>query len=121
MEAYKTTCPDCGYVRFWTGYKTSTGKTEAQLAQMGKDHTVCRRCGSGKALTELVGEPDIGVIAIQEDYVEYVGDLMAQVKQGKNLTPVIIEVPSKYGTKYRDVSEYYRAYIRKFIGFDIEI
>jgi len=74
-----------------------------------------------QALTELIGEPDIGVIAIQEDYVKYVEDLMAQVKEGKSLTPVIIEVPSKYGTKYQDVTQYYKVYIRKFIGFDIEI
>jgi len=74
-----------------------------------------------QALTELIGEPDIGVIAIQEDYVEYVEDLMAQVKEGKSLTPVIIEVPSRYGTKYQDVTQYYKVYIRKFIGFDIEI
>ncbi len=46
---------------------------------------------------------------------------MTQVKEGKSLTPVIIEVPSKYGTKYEDVTEYYKVYIRKFIGFDIEI
>jgi len=74
-----------------------------------------------QALTKLIGEPDIGVIAIQEDYVKYVEDLMAQVKEGKSLTPVIIEVPSKYGTKYQDVPQYYKVYIRKFIGFDIEI
>ena len=74
-----------------------------------------------KALTELIGEPEVGVIAIQEDYAKYVEDLMAQVKEGKSLTPVIIEVPSKYGTKYEDVTEYYKAYIRKFTGFDIEI
>ena len=74
-----------------------------------------------KALTELIGEPDFGIIAIQEDYTEYVEDLMTQVKEGKSLTPVIIEVPSKYGTKYEDVTEYYKAYIRKFTGFDIEI
>ena len=74
-----------------------------------------------KALTELIGKPDIGVIAIQEDYVEYVEDLMTQVEEGKSLTPVIIEVPSKYGTKYEDVTEYYKVYIRKFIGFDVEI
>ncbi len=74
-----------------------------------------------KALTELIGEPEVGIIAIQENYTKYVEDLMAQVKEGKSLTPVIIEVPSKYGTKYQDVTEYYKAYIRKFIGFDIEI
>ncbi len=74
-----------------------------------------------QALTELISEPEFGIIAIQEDYTEYVKDLMAQVEEGKSLTPVIIEVPSKYGTKYEDVTEYYKAYIRKFTGFDIEI
>ncbi len=74
-----------------------------------------------QALTELIGKPEIGIIAIQEDYSQYVVDLMTQVQEGKNLTPVIIEVPSKYGTKHENVSEYYRAYIRKFIGFDVEI
>ena len=74
-----------------------------------------------KALTELMGEPEVGVIVIQEDYAKYVEDLMTQVKEGKSLTPVIIEVPSRYDTKYQDVTQYYKVYIRKFIGFDIEI
>lgn len=74
-----------------------------------------------KALTELIAEPDVGIIAIQEDYAQYVEDLIAQVKERKRLTPVIIEVPSKYGTKYHDVAEYYKSYVRKFTGFDIEI
>jgi len=73
------------------------------------------------ALTELIGEADVGIIAIQEDYAQYVEDLIAQVKEGKRLTPVIIEVPSKYGTKYHDVAQYYKSYVRKFTGFDIEI
>jgi len=74
-----------------------------------------------QALTELIGEPAIGIIAIQEDYTKYVEDLMTQVQEGKSLTPVIIEVPSKHGTKYEDITQYYKVYIRKFIGFDIEI
>ncbi|MFC1950141.1 V-type ATP synthase subunit F [Chloroflexota bacterium] len=74
-----------------------------------------------KALTELMGEPEVGVIAIQEDHAKYVEDLMAQVREDKSLTPVIIEVPSKYGTKYQDITQYYKAYIREFIGFDVEI
>lgn len=74
-----------------------------------------------KAFSSLMDEPDIGIVAIQEDYVKYVEDLMAQVKQGKRITPVIIELPSKYGTKYLDVAEHYKEYIRKFIGFDVEI
>jgi len=74
-----------------------------------------------QALTELIGKPEIGIIAIQEDYTKYAEDLMTQVKEGAKLTPVIIEVPSKYGTKYEDITQYYKVYIRKFIGFDVEI
>ena len=74
-----------------------------------------------RALTTLISEANVGIVAIQEDYVEYVEDLIAQVKEKERTTPVIIEVPSKYGTKYGDVAEYYRAYIRKFIGFDVSL
>jgi len=74
-----------------------------------------------KALAELIGDPDVGIIAIQEDYVKYAEDLVGQVREEQRLTPVIIEVPSKYGTKYEDVIGYYKSYVRKFTGFDIEI
>ena len=74
-----------------------------------------------QALTEVIDEPDIGIIVILEDYMRYIEDLVAQVKEKRVSPPIIIEVPSKYGTRYDDVSQYYKAYIRKFIGFDIEI
>jgi len=74
-----------------------------------------------KALTELINEPDVGVIGILEDYTEYVEDLVTRVRKGRGMTPVIIEVPSKLGTKYRDVKAYYKTFIRESIGFNIEI
>jgi len=74
-----------------------------------------------QALTKLTGEPEVGIIVLQEGYTEYVADLVKQVQEGEKLTPVIIEVPSKHGTKYGDVAEYYRGYIRRSIGFDIKI
>jgi vacuolar-type H+-ATPase subunit F/Vma7 len=74
-----------------------------------------------KALNDLIKEPDIGIIAIQEDYAEHVQDVIERVKEEKRLTPVIIEVPSKHGTKYKDVTGYYKSYVRKFTGFEIEI
>ena len=96
-----------------------------RLAGVNRYHIIKQNSEMGedvrKALTELIGETDIGIIAIQEDYTKYVDDLITQVQEGKSLTPVIIEVPSKYGTKHEDVTQYYKAYIRKFIGFDVEI
>ncbi|MFC1977717.1 V-type ATP synthase subunit F [Chloroflexota bacterium] len=74
-----------------------------------------------KILTELMNDPEVSVIAIQEDYAVFVADLIIQVQEGKSLTPVIIEVPSKYGTKYSDVAKYYKAFVSKFVGFEIEI
>jgi len=74
-----------------------------------------------KALGELIDEPSIAVIVIMEDYAEYVEDLLASVRERKGMTPVIIEVPSKFGTKYTDIVGYYRAFIKQSTGFDVEI
>jgi len=74
-----------------------------------------------KALTELINKPNVGIVVIQEDYTEYVEDLVTQVRKGRGMTPVIIEVPSKFGTKYRNVREHYKTFIKESIGFDVEI
>jgi len=73
------------------------------------------------AVTELIADRDIGVIVILEDYGKYVEDLLAQMRKGKRITPVIIEAPSKFGSKYPDVVGYYKRFIRESIGFDIEL
>ena len=83
------------------------------------DHDV--RENVRKALTELLAEPDVGIAIILEDYAQYVEDLVIQVRRGKGMAPVIIEIPSKFGAKYPDVREYYRALIRESIGFEVEI
>lgn len=74
-----------------------------------------------KALGELIDEAGVGVIVILEDYVEYVKDLLTRLRKGKRVIPVIIDVPSKLGTQCKDVVGYYKAFIRKSIGFDVEI
>ncbi|NWF78246.1 MAG: V-type ATP synthase subunit F [Chloroflexi bacterium] len=74
-----------------------------------------------KTLTELLAEPNVGIVIILEDYAQYVEDLLTQIRKRKGTTPVIVEAPSKFGTKYPNVREYYRALIRESIGFEIEI
>jgi len=74
-----------------------------------------------QALTEFVEEPDIGIIVILEDYAKHVEDLITQAQERKGSPSVVVEVPSKHGTRYEDVAKYYKSYVRKFIGFDIEI
>jgi vacuolar-type H+-ATPase subunit F/Vma7 len=74
-----------------------------------------------KVLTEVLSEANVGIAIILEDYTQYVEDLLTQVRKKRGLTPVIVEVPSKAGTNYPDVREYYRALIRESIGFEVEI
>jgi len=74
-----------------------------------------------QALAEFMEEPDIGIIVILEDYVKHVEDLIAQAQERKGSPSVVVEVPSKRGTRYEDVAKYYKSYVRKFIGFAIEI
>lgn len=62
MEAYKTVCPDCGYTRFWVGYKHGFGKTEEQLRQMHEDAITCAECGFKNAKTVLDRESQIGQV-----------------------------------------------------------
>ncbi len=73
------------------------------------------------ALGELIADSEVSVIAIQEDYVDCVRDMVKSVQAAKSLTPVIIEVPSKHGTKYPNAAEYYKAFVSKFVGFEIQI
>jgi V/A-type H+-transporting ATPase subunit F len=74
-----------------------------------------------KALTELLTEPDVGIVVLLEDYAQYVEDLVTQLRKRRGMTPVIVEAPSKSGTKHPDIREYYRALIRESIGFEVEI
>ena len=74
-----------------------------------------------KALGTLIDEASIGVIVILEDYVEHVKDLLSRVREERRMTPIIIEVPSKFGTKYKDVVGYYKTFIKASIGFEVEI
>ena len=74
-----------------------------------------------EALTEFMSDPEIGIVVILENYAEYVEDIVNKAAERKTSSAVIVEVPSKYGTEHKDVTKYYKSYIRKFIGFDIEI
>lgn len=74
-----------------------------------------------EALSKYLHDPDVGIVVILEDYVEYARDLVTRVRRGKQTTPVIIEVPSRFGMTREDIREYYKAFVRESIGFNIEI
>jgi len=74
-----------------------------------------------RTLREVLSTPDVGIVIVLEDYAQHAQDLIAEVRKRKTTTPVIIEAPSKFGTKHPDVRQYYRALIRESIGFEVEI
>lgn len=96
-----------------------------RLAGASKYHVVTEQGDAREdvrsALGNFLDDPDVGTVVMLEDYGEYARDLVARVRKGKHATPVIVEVPSKFGTTRGDPREYYKALVRESIGFDIEI
>ncbi|MCD4761617.1 hypothetical protein K8R32_01530 [bacterium] len=63
MEAKKTTCPDCGHIRYWTSRRERLlEQTPELLAQIEKKERTCARCGSINAETDLTIDPDNEII-----------------------------------------------------------
>lgn len=73
------------------------------------------------AFAQFTEDVEVGIVVMQEDHAEHVQDLLARQRECKATTPVIVEVPSKSGSKHPDIAAYYKRFIREFIGFDIEI
>lgn len=96
-----------------------------RLAGVGRCHVVKdERQGEGEireALRALLEEPDIAIIVIAEEHAAVVEEELAQLRESRRLVPVVLPVPSRRGTRFGDARTYYRQYIRKFIGFDIEV
>ena len=96
-----------------------------RLAGVRKTHAIPGERNAAEevrsTLQEYVADPDVGVVVLLEEFADIAGDTVAQIKQSKSVLPVIVEVPSKQGTKHPDVVGYYKRFSRKFLGFDIEI
>ena len=74
-----------------------------------------------KVLEELVKKPDTGIIVMPEGYLGYAEDIVSRVRRRNTATPVIVEVPSKSGTAYQDITGYYETFMKKFLGFNVEL
>jgi len=96
-----------------------------RLAGVSRYHIVMDNADSGedvrKAVLSFINDSNVGVIAIQEDYQPFVDEITAGLRREKRVLPVIVEVPSKRGTEQGDVALHYRTFIRRFVGFDVEL
>lgn len=96
-----------------------------RLAGLGSYYTIEKNDNTKndvrQVMKSLIDEPGTSIIAIQADFSGYVRDMIEKVTEEKRLTPVIIEVPSRSGKGSENAAAYYRTFVRKFVGFDIEI
>jgi vacuolar-type H+-ATPase subunit F/Vma7 len=73
-----------------------------------------------KVLSNLTQDVTVGVIALQDNYMPFAEKTIERLRTEKRLTPVIIGVPSKIGARVDTIAEY-KSFIRKFVGFEIQI
>lgn len=96
-----------------------------RLAGLRKTHTIQEERHADenirKALTEYMSDPEVGVVVILEEFAQMASDTVASYRQSRSVLPVIVEVPSKRGTKHPDVVAYYKQFSREYLGFDIEL
>ena len=96
-----------------------------RLAGVRKTHVIPGERNAAEevrsTLREYVSDQEVGVVVLLEEFADIAGDVVAQIRQSKSVLPVVVEVPSKQGTKHPDVVGYYKRFSREFLGFEIEI
>jgi vacuolar-type H+-ATPase subunit F/Vma7 len=74
-----------------------------------------------EALRVLLGDPGIAIIVIQEEHAAVVSAELERLREARRHVPVVLPVASRSAARQLDARQYYREYLRKFIGFDIEV
>jgi vacuolar-type H+-ATPase subunit F/Vma7 len=74
-----------------------------------------------EALASFAADAGIAIIVIQEEHAAAVAAELARLREARRHVPVVLPVASRTAAHRRDAHQYYREYIRKFIGFDIEV
>ncbi|TFG38199.1 MAG: hypothetical protein E4H39_00845 [Syntrophobacterales bacterium] len=73
------------------------------------------------ALKDFSADPLIGIIMIPKNWNEHVVDIVKSIRESKKISTIVIDIPSGYTAEKENVKEYYQAYTRRLIGFNIEI
>lgn len=74
-----------------------------------------------EALRKFERDTSIGIIMIPQNWTGYVDDLLKYIRERKMVTPVIVEIPSKFEREKENVREFYKSYTKKLLGFTIEV
>ena len=74
-----------------------------------------------EALASFAGDPGVAIIVIQEEHAAAVPAELERLREAKRHVPVVLPVASRKAARQLDARQYYREYLRKTIGFDIEV
>jgi vacuolar-type H+-ATPase subunit F/Vma7 len=73
------------------------------------------------AFTRFMEDPSIGIIVVPENWTGCLDDLRKKILERKKITPVMIEIPSRFQREKGDVRQYYQSLTKRLLGFTIEI
>ena len=73
------------------------------------------------ALRDFSSDASIGIIMIPDNLKVHFQDILNSIRENKNVSTIVIGIPAGYTTEKENVKEYYKAYTRHLIGFNIEI
>jgi vacuolar-type H+-ATPase subunit F/Vma7 len=74
-----------------------------------------------EALASFAADTGIAIIVIQEEHAAAVTAELERLREARRHVPVVLPVASRKAARELDARQYYREYLRKFIGFDIEV
>jgi vacuolar-type H+-ATPase subunit F/Vma7 len=73
------------------------------------------------AFTRFMKDPSIGIIVVPENWTGYVDDLRKEILERREITPVMIEIPTRFQREKANVRQYYQFLTKRLLGFTIEI
>jgi vacuolar-type H+-ATPase subunit F/Vma7 len=74
-----------------------------------------------ETLMDLAGDSSVGIIMLPDDWGRDAADTIKYIRESKRSSAIVIEIPSGFKTRDQDVKEYYKAYTKKLIGFNVNI
>ena len=74
-----------------------------------------------KALDDFLSDSAIGIIMIPQNWAIHVAETVEKIRKDKRISTVVVEIPSAFKAEPFDVKEYYKAYTKRLIGFNVEI
>ncbi len=72
-------------------------------------------------MERLLMRNDVGIILVEWSLYKYIEELDTELLLRKQLYPIIIPIPNPDDISRVDVREYYREFVKKYVGFELYV